>query len=40
MEYAMCLLRRSAYAEVEKAFLNTMAVPCQYATMQVVCRHL
>uniref|UniRef100_A0A0A9B7N0 Auxin-responsive protein SAUR36 n=1 Tax=Arundo donax TaxID=35708 RepID=A0A0A9B7N0_ARUDO len=31
MEYAMCLLRRSTSAEVEKAFLSTMAVPCHYA---------
>ncbi|XP_062232605.1 auxin-responsive protein SAUR36-like [Phragmites australis] len=32
MEYAMCLLRRSISAEVEKAFLSTMAVPCHYAS--------
>ncbi|OEL17399.1 Auxin-responsive protein SAUR36 [Dichanthelium oligosanthes] len=32
MEYAMCLLRRSASAEVEKAFLSTMGVPCHYAS--------
>ncbi|OEL17397.1 Auxin-responsive protein SAUR36 [Dichanthelium oligosanthes] len=31
MEYAMCLLRRGASAEVEKAFLSTMAMPCHYA---------
>ncbi|KAK3132760.1 hypothetical protein QOZ80_6AG0527360 [Eleusine coracana subsp. coracana] len=31
MEYAMCLMRRSASAEVEKAFLSTMAVSCHYA---------
>ncbi|XP_062199520.1 auxin-responsive protein SAUR36-like [Phragmites australis] len=31
MEYAMCLLRRSASAEVEKAFLSTMAMTCHYA---------
>ncbi|KAM3259538.1 hypothetical protein ACQJBY_051038 [Aegilops geniculata] len=30
MEYAMCLLRRSASAEMEAAFLNTMARPCHY----------
>ncbi|XP_037442984.1 auxin-responsive protein SAUR36-like [Triticum dicoccoides] len=30
MEYAMCLLRRSASAEMEAAFLNTMAMPCHY----------
>ncbi|TVU10255.1 hypothetical protein EJB05_43775, partial [Eragrostis curvula] len=28
MEYAMCLLSRSASTVVEKAFLSTMAVPC------------
>ncbi|KAK3138303.1 hypothetical protein QOZ80_5AG0367120 [Eleusine coracana subsp. coracana] len=32
MEYAMCLLGRSVSVEVEKAFLNTMAVPCHYAS--------
>ncbi|KAK3129552.1 hypothetical protein QOZ80_6BG0481440 [Eleusine coracana subsp. coracana] len=32
MEYAICLLRRSASIEVEKAFLSTMAVPCHYAS--------
>ncbi|KAF8700623.1 hypothetical protein HU200_033968 [Digitaria exilis] len=31
MEYAMCSLRRGASAEVEKAFLSTMAMPCHYA---------
>ncbi|KAK8460280.1 hypothetical protein SEVIR_2G307601v4 [Setaria viridis] len=31
MEYAMCLLRRGASAEVEKAFLSTMAMSCHYA---------
>ena len=30
IEYAMCLLRRSASVEVEKAFLNAMAMPCHY----------
>ncbi|XP_044984295.1 auxin-responsive protein SAUR36-like [Hordeum vulgare subsp. vulgare] len=30
MEYAMCLLRRSASVEMEAAFLNTMAMPCHY----------
>ncbi|KAF7060442.1 hypothetical protein CFC21_067230 [Triticum aestivum] len=30
MEYAMWLLRRSASAETEAAFLNTMAMPCHY----------
>uniref|UniRef100_K3ZXH8 Auxin-responsive protein SAUR36 n=1 Tax=Setaria italica TaxID=4555 RepID=K3ZXH8_SETIT len=32
MEYAMCLLRRGSSAEVEKAFLSTMAVSCHYAS--------
>ncbi|KAK8460278.1 hypothetical protein SEVIR_2G307101v4 [Setaria viridis] len=31
MEYVMCLLRRSASAEIERAFLSTMAVPCHFA---------
>ncbi|KAJ1290673.1 hypothetical protein BS78_02G263500 [Paspalum vaginatum] len=31
MEYAMCLLRRGASAEVEKAFLSTMAMPSHCA---------
>jgi hypothetical protein len=30
-EYAMCLLRRSAPVEVEKALLSTMAMSCHYA---------
>ncbi|CAL5087027.1 unnamed protein product [Urochloa decumbens] len=30
MEYVMCLLRRNASAEIERAFLRTMAVPCHY----------
>ena len=29
MEYVMCLLRRSASAEIERSFLSTIAVPCQ-----------
>ncbi|OEL14632.1 Auxin-responsive protein SAUR36 [Dichanthelium oligosanthes] len=32
MEYAMCLLRRGASAELEQAFLSTMAMPCRYAS--------
>lgn len=32
MEYAMCLLRRGSSAEVEKAFLSTMAMSCHYAS--------
>ncbi|KAK3129553.1 hypothetical protein QOZ80_6BG0481450 [Eleusine coracana subsp. coracana] len=35
MEYAICLLRRSASIEVEKAFLSTMAMPCHYASCVV-----
>lgn len=31
MEYVMCLLRRSASADIERAFLSTMAMPCHYA---------
>uniref|UniRef100_A0A453LJE1 Uncharacterized protein n=1 Tax=Aegilops tauschii subsp. strangulata TaxID=200361 RepID=A0A453LJE1_AEGTS len=30
MEYAMCLLRRSASAETADAFLNTMEMSCHY----------
>ncbi|XBH93980.1 hypothetical protein VPH35_084823 [Triticum aestivum] len=30
MEYALCLLRRSASAEMEAAFLYSMAMPCHY----------
>ncbi|KAG2636579.1 auxin-responsive protein SAUR36-like [Panicum virgatum] len=32
MEYAMCLLGRGASAELEQAFLSTMAMPCHYAS--------
>ncbi|KAJ1263600.1 hypothetical protein BS78_09G198200 [Paspalum vaginatum] len=32
MEYAMCLLRRNVSADVEKAFLSTMEVTCNYAS--------
>lgn len=31
MEYAMSLLRRSASAEMEAAFLSSMVMPCYYA---------
>jgi len=31
MEYALCLLRRGASAELEKAFLSTMAMACPSA---------
>ncbi|XP_037442965.1 auxin-responsive protein SAUR36-like [Triticum dicoccoides] len=30
MEYVMCLLRRNASAEVEKAVLSSMVTPCHY----------
>ncbi|XP_062199008.1 auxin-responsive protein SAUR36-like [Phragmites australis] len=30
MEYVMCLLRRNASAEVEKALLSSMLTPCHY----------
>ncbi|KAG8057640.1 hypothetical protein GUJ93_ZPchr0002g26815 [Zizania palustris] len=30
MEYAMCLLKRNASVEVEKALLSSMVVPCHY----------
>ncbi|KAK1633055.1 hypothetical protein QYE76_007370 [Lolium multiflorum] len=30
MEYAMCLLRRDAPAEVVKAFLSSIARPCRF----------
>ncbi|XP_062232604.1 auxin-responsive protein SAUR36-like [Phragmites australis] len=30
IEYAMCLLRRKASEEVERAFLSSMARPCHY----------
>ncbi|KAJ1290675.1 hypothetical protein BS78_02G263700 [Paspalum vaginatum] len=32
MEYAMCLLRRGASAELQQAFLSTMAMSCHYAS--------
>lgn len=30
MEYAMCLLRKNASAEVEKALLSSMVTSCHY----------
>ncbi|XP_062199614.1 auxin-responsive protein SAUR36-like [Phragmites australis] len=30
MEYVLCLLRRNASEEVERAFLSSMAWPCHY----------
>ncbi|KAI4989563.1 hypothetical protein ZWY2020_036880 [Hordeum vulgare] len=35
MEYAMSLLRRSASAEMEAAFLSSMVMPCCYAAPPV-----
>ncbi|CAM0954052.1 unnamed protein product [Alopecurus aequalis] len=35
MEYAMSLLRRSASAEMEAAFLNSMTMPPYYAVLPV-----
>nr|CAD78065.1 putative small auxin up RNA [Zea mays] len=32
MEYALCLLRRGASAELEQAFLSTMAISCHCAS--------
>ncbi|KAF0910682.1 hypothetical protein E2562_004674 [Oryza meyeriana var. granulata] len=32
MEYVMCLLGRNASPEVEKAFLSSMVMQCQYAS--------
>jgi hypothetical protein len=34
MEYVLCLLRRDASEEVERAFLSSMARPCHYAGSQ------
>ena len=31
MEYVMCLLRRNASEEVEKAFLSSVVIPCQHS---------
>ncbi|KAG8057638.1 hypothetical protein GUJ93_ZPchr0002g26159 [Zizania palustris] len=35
MEYAMCLLKRNASVEVEKALLSSMVVPCHYTGSMV-----
>uniref|UniRef100_A0A0E0QUN3 Auxin induced protein n=1 Tax=Oryza rufipogon TaxID=4529 RepID=A0A0E0QUN3_ORYRU len=35
MEYAMCLLKRNASAEVEKALLSSMVAPCHYTGCMV-----
>jgi hypothetical protein len=37
MEYAMCLLRRGASAELEQAFLSTMVMSCHYASRVAPC---
>ncbi|PUZ71800.1 hypothetical protein GQ55_2G343800 [Panicum hallii var. hallii] len=37
MEYAMCLLRRGVSAELEQAFLSTMAMPCHHASRVAPC---
>ncbi|KAM3259504.1 hypothetical protein ACQJBY_051007 [Aegilops geniculata] len=41
MEYALCLLRRSASTEMEAAFLYSIAMPCHYhaAAHLVVSQH-
>ncbi|RCV12790.1 hypothetical protein SETIT_2G296400v2, partial [Setaria italica] len=31
LEYVMCLLRRNASEEVEKAFLSSVVIPCQHS---------
>ena len=31
MEYVLCLLRRNASEEVERAFLSSVVMPCQYS---------
>ncbi|KAG8050372.1 hypothetical protein GUJ93_ZPchr0009g830 [Zizania palustris] len=36
MEYALCLLKRSASVEVEKALLSSMVAPCHYTGISVV----
>ncbi|XP_024319144.1 auxin-responsive protein SAUR36-like [Brachypodium distachyon] len=35
MEYIMCLLRRNASEEVERAFLSSVVMPCQYSSCTV-----
>ncbi|KAG0548749.1 hypothetical protein BDA96_01G194100 [Sorghum bicolor] len=37
MEYAMCLLRRGASAELERALLSTMAMACHYSSRVAPC---
>jgi hypothetical protein len=35
LEYVMCLLRRNASEEVEKAFLSSVVIPCQHSSYTV-----
>ncbi|XP_037438305.1 auxin-responsive protein SAUR36-like isoform X2 [Triticum dicoccoides] len=35
MDYVMCLLRRNASEEVERAFLSSVVMPCQYPSCTV-----
>ena len=35
LEYVMCLLRRNASEEVEKAFLSSVVIPCQHSSYRV-----
>ncbi|KAM3277375.1 hypothetical protein ACQJBY_045320 [Aegilops geniculata] len=35
MEYVMCLLSRNASEEVERAFLSSVVMPCQYPSCKV-----
>ena len=37
MEYGMCLLRRGTSAELQQAFLSTMAMSCHYASRVAPC---
>ncbi|CAL5072992.1 unnamed protein product [Urochloa decumbens] len=32
LDYVMCLLRRNASEEVEKAFLSSVVIPCQHSS--------
>ncbi|CAL5082674.1 unnamed protein product [Urochloa decumbens] len=35
LEYLMCLLRRNASEEVEKAFLSSVVIPCRHSSYTV-----
>jgi hypothetical protein len=35
LEYVLCLLRRNASEEVEKAFLRSVVIPCQHSRYTV-----